>query len=524
MDRRMTIKALLELLMAEDGLSARLVDAQGRPVRSGADAPESSAQITDVTFDSRQVTEGALFVCKGASFRDSYLEMAVRAGGACYLAQEAHAGCGVPGIVVSDVRRAMARVACAFFGNPSSRLSLIAVTGTKGKTTVAFYVDAILRARGAGRRSGMLTGIVVDDGRSRTHASNTTPESVELQRHLARAVDSGCDAVVMEASSQGFKYDRTLGCTFAVGVFTNIGEDHISPVEHPTFEDYYASKLKIFSQAHAGVVDLDAAHVDETLARARRECERVLTYSLGKPEADVYAEKAVRLGQGVWDLCVRTPSGSFEFTFRALGAFNVSNALAAISACESLGVSHEVMAAGLADVRVPGRMERHDAPGGELTGIVDYAHNELSMRAALTCLRQEFPGREVTVVFGSCGDRGTHRRSGLGHAAGELADRVILTEDDPAGVPVDQICAEIGRAVHEVGGTYEVVCDRPSAIRRAIEGAHRPAVILLAGKGAEDSILRTNRREPCTPDAQQFCELVGAPFTGYADVFSGQPV
>ena len=520
MDAVRDIAELVRRLQEAGGLGVACVDEGGVACTPSELAQACAGELTDVTFDSRAVRPGALFVCKGASFTERYLDDAVARGCRAYLAQETHPGHGAWGIVVSDVRGAMALAARDFFGDPSGSLDLVAVTGTKGKTTVAFYVDAILRARGAGARSALLTGVVVDDGTSRSHADNTTPESVELQRHLARAVAAGCDACVMEASSQGFKYDRTLGCRFAVGVFTNIGEDHISPVEHPTFEDYYASKLKIFSQARAGVVDLDAEHVDTTLARARADCERVLTYSLRHPEADVFAEQAQRLGQGVWQLRVRTPSGAFGLSFRALGAFNVSNALAAITACEALGISHEAMAAGLADVRVPGRMERHDAPSGDVIGIVDYAHNEMSMRAALGCLREEFPGREVTVVFGSCGNRGTHRRAGLGRAAGEMADRIILTEDDPAGVPVEDICEEIGASVREAGGTYEVICNRPDAIRAAVEGAHAPAVVLLAGKGAEDSILRTNRREPCKPDAQQFCELVGIPFAGYADVYA----
>lgn len=520
MDAVRDIAELVCQLQDAGGLDVVCVDERGEVRAPGELAHACARELTDITFDSRSVRPGALFVCKGASFSEHYLDDAVASGCAAYLAQQAHPGHGAWGVVVSDVRRAMALAARDFFGDPSSELDLVAVTGTKGKTTVAFYVDAILRARGAGARSALLTGVVVDDGATRTHAENTTPESVELQRHLARAVEAGCDACVMEASSQGFKYDRTLGCRFSVGVFTNIGEDHISPVEHPTFEDYYASKLKIFSQARTAVVDLDAEHVDTTLARARAACERVLTYSLRRADADVFAEQAQRLGQGVWHLRVRTPSGAFELEFRALGAFNVSNALAAIAACEVLGVSHAAMAAGLADVHVPGRMERHDAPSGDVVGIVDYAHNEMSMRATLGCLREEFPGRELTVVFGSCGNRGTHRRAGLGRAAGELADRVILTEDDPAGVPVADICEEIGASVREAGGTYEVICNRPDAIRAAVEGAHRPAVVLLAGKGAEDSILRTSRREPCKPDAQQFCELVGVPFAGYADVYA----
>ena len=514
----MTLADVLACLRAAEGEGfASLVDAAGRrltPADPDAGALLATA-VSDVTFDSRGVTPGALFICKGATFREIYLLSAVEHGAASYLAQEVHKGAGVAGVVVADIRRAMAHVACAFFGNPSKSLSVVGITGTKGKTTVAFYVDAIMRAWHPGRRSGLLTGVVIDDGITRSHARNTTPEAVELQRHLATARDAGCAVVVMEASSQGFKYDRTLGTHFAVGAFTNIGEDHVSPVEHPTFEDYFASKLRIFGQSDVAVVNAEADHADRILQAARAACSRVLTYALRDDSADVYLTSLNHVSEGVWRLNVATPSGALDFEFRALGQFNVSNALAAVAIACALGVEGAAIESGLADVRVPGRMERYDAPDGSIVGIVDYAHNEMSMRALLTSAREEFPGREVTVVFGSCGTRGTDRRPGLGRAAGSLADRVILTEDDPGPVDVRAICEEIGAAVVQAGSTYEVEPDRPSAVRKALEGAHRPAVVLLAGKGAEGDILRAGGVERCDPDAKLLCEGLGIPFRGY---------
>lgn len=519
---RMTLAEVLDCLeMAEGEGFAHLVDETGGPVFGGPYAQALlRTEITDVTFDSRTVGRGALFVCKGAAFREHYLVAAASDGATAYLAESAHLGIGIPGIVVADVRRAMARVACAFFDDPSRRMHVVGITGTKGKTTVAFYVDAILRARTPRRPSGLLTGVVVDDGRTRAHARNTTPESVELQRHLACACDAGCDVTVMEASSQGFKYDRTLGTRFAVGAFTNIGEDHVSPTEHPTFEDYFTSKLRIFSQSDAAVVNLESAHAARILATARSACPRVVTYALHDEAADVRLANLERLSEGAWRLDVVVPGDRLALDFRALGEFNVSNALAAIAVAHALGVASDAIVAGLADVRVPGRMERYDAPDGSIVGIVDYAHNEMSMRALLMSAREDFPDRELTVLFGSCGTRGTDRRAGLGRAAGELADRIILTEDDPGPVDVRAICEEIGVAVSAAGGTYEIVCDRPRAVRRALEGAHRPAVVLLAGKGAESDILRAGGVERCDPDAKLLCEGLGIAFRGYEAALS----
>ena len=520
---RATTAGVIDALRAAssgEGWRVSFVDADGLPCPAQAFLELTPPAFADVTFDSRAVTPGSLFVCKGATFREQYLIDAASRGAAAYLAERAHPSCGLPGVVCADVRRAMAHAADAFFGHPSGDLRLVAVTGTKGKTTVAFYVDAILRSRVPARRSALLTGVVLDDGVSRTHADNTTPEAVELQRHLANAVAAGCDAGVMEASSQGFKYDRTLCARFAVGVFTNIGEDHVSPHEHPTFEDYFASKLRIFGQSDVGVVDLDADHATRILDAARAACPRVVTYSLHDAAADVRLSSCEHLGQGLWRLGVVLPGGrGLQTTLPALGSFNVSNALAAAAACDALGVDADAIARGLSVVRVPGRMERHDAPDGSLVGIVDYAHNEMSMRAALSCLRQEFPDRELTVVFGSCGTRGVDRRPGLGRAAAELADRVILTEDDPGPVSVSSICEEIASYAREAGGDPLIVCDRPAAVHAAVEGAHRPAVVLLAGKGAEDSILRASGRVPCRPDAGLFCDEVGVPFEGYAGLY-----
>lgn len=512
---------MLEALVRDGTVAWGCAGPQGLPC-SGGELLEllGEAPFADLTFDSRAVVPGALFVCKGAAFREEYLLDAVRRGARAYVGEAAHA-CGVPGVVVGDVRRAMAVLAVSFFGNPSSVLKVAGVTGTKGKTTVTFYLDSIMRAR-RGAPSALIGGVAVDDGRARVPSHCTTPEAVELQRLLARARDNGCDVASMEVSSQALKYDRTYGTRFAVGAFTNIGEDHISPIEHPTFEDYFSSKLKIFAQSDAAVVNLDADRLPRVLDAARA-AGRVVGYSCRDAAgADVRLLSCERKPGGPARVSCSTPVGPVEFGFGALGRFNVSNALAAISCALLLGADREAVEEGLADARVPGRMERYDSPDGSVVGIVDYAHNGMSMEALLACVRETFPGREVTVVFGATGERGTHRRAGLGHAAGRLADRVILTEDDPGRVPVSEICAEVGRAVLEAGGAYEEVDDRAEAVRRAVGGARRPAVVVLAGKGTETSIVRAEGPVPCKPDAQLLCEELGVPFAGLGRLAGAQ--
>ena len=509
----MDVSAMYSCLAGDPALDVSFVGADGREADPFGDRCRgaASAGIADLTFDSRSAREGSLFFCKGAAFREEFLVSAVAGGALAYVAERPFPQSGVPGIVVSDVRRAMAVAACAFFGDPSKKLDVFAVTGTKGKTTVSFYLDALLR-KAHGGPNALITGVLVDDGLSRRRSGNTTPEALELQRALAHAVAAGCTTAVMEASSQGLTYGRTLGAEFAVGLFTNIGEDHVSPIEHPTFADYFSSKLKVFDQSRRAVVNLDMDGRDDVL-RAASRCERVLTYSMdGDSEADVRLVRGVRGEPGRWALNVEAPGGALSLPFDALGSFNVSNALAALCAAAAADVDLEAAAGALGHVRVPGRMERYDAPDGSVIGIVDYAHNEMSMVALLRCVREEFPGREVTVVFGSTGDRGIDRRAGLGRAAGLLADRVVLTEDDPGPVPVADICREIGEAVSAAGSDYRVVEDRGEAVHEAVAGAQAPSVVVLAGKGVETSIVRAHGSEPCPSDAERFCREVGLPF------------
>lgn len=482
-------------------LAPRCVDESGHPVEE-LDAPGlfRSTGFTDLTYDSRACTDGALFICKGASFQEGFLDDARTRGACAYLSERPYPDHGLPGIVVDDVRRAMALAACEFFHNPSYSLDVVGITGTKGKTTVSFYLDAILRKR-PGHRSGLIGGIHVDVGDGEHEAHNTTPESVELQRFLSQALANGCDTVAMEVSSQALKYDRTLGTRFAVGLFTNIGEDHISPIEHPSFDDYFSSKLRLFDQSDIAAVNLDAERAGDVLAAAGR-CGKVLTYSTDDSTADIALISCERRAGGGYDLVVRMPDGAcVDVAFGGLGLFNVSNALAAVAAAEALGVDRSLFEKSLDCVSVPGRMERYGRPDDPVVGIVDYAHNELSLTSLLGSVRDEYPDREVTVVFGSTGMKAQDRRAGLGRAAACGADRIILTEDEPGDVPVSHICAEIGREILARGRSYEVVEDRQEAIRKAVEGASHPAVVVLAGKGIENTMLRASGPEPYPTDA-----------------------
>lgn len=448
--------------------------------------------VEAVTCDSRSAVPGSLFLCKGAAFKEDYLREALRRGAAAYVSERAY-DVPAPCIQVNDVRAAMGLLADAAWGHPSGELSVVGITGTKGKTTTAYFIKSILdlwREKEGLHPVGLLSTIVTDDGAQRRPATLTTPEPLDLQRHLWNAKEAGCGYVVMECSSQALKYGRMTGVELAVAAFLNIGQDHISPKEHPTAEDYFRSKLKIFDQAGGAVVNLDSDRFGEVLDTAQR-CGKWGVYSMK------FVRDLARSGEGM-RFKVRIGEEEEPFSIPMTGAFNVSNALCAISVSSMLGAPLWAIRQGLAQAHVPGRMETY-AAGGK-TVIVDYAHNGMALEALLRSVKADYPSAPVTVVFGCTGGKGLDRREGMGKAAGEYADSIILTEDDPGPEEVEEICRQIGGYITPFGKTYAVIPHREEAIRSAIETAPSGGVVVLAGKGSEMEQKRKNGPEPCVPD------------------------
>ena len=465
-------------------------------------AADLSAPVALVSCDSQVVIPRTLFICKGAKFKEDYLRQAMERGAFAYVSETAYPAVPLPCIRVTDIRQAMGLLADRAYGHPSGKLSVTGITGTKGKTTTAYYIKSVLDAwlEGRGHReSALLSTIVTDDGVERRPAKLTTPEPLDLQRHLWNAVSAGADYLTMEVSSQALKYGRVIGVDLACAVFLNIGEDHISPVEHPDLEDYLNSKLLIFRQAKNAVVNLDCDHAERVRAAAAASCPNLVTFSQKFPSARVYADRVRKEGDKI-AFRVRTPRYERELAISTPGFFNVENALAAVAAAEVYGIPAEAVAAGLDRAFVPGRMEHYQSADGQISVIVDYAHNGMSLENALRSVRAEYPDRELTVLFGCTGGKGIDRREGMGNAAGQWADRILLTEDDPGPEEVEAICADIGVFVSAHGKTYTVVPNREQAVEQAILGARAPAVVLLAGKGCETAQKRKNGPEPCQPD------------------------
>lgn len=450
-----------------------------------APIPYPERPVALVSCDSQNVVPDTLFLCKGAHFKEQYLRDAIAKGALAYVAERPYPGALAPCVQVTDIRRAMALLADSYYGHPSGALTVVGITGTKGKTTTAYYLKDILdewrRGRGQGN-TAILSTLITDDGVERRPAKLTTPEPLDLERHLRNALTAGTDYVTMEVSSQALKYHRVTHVEFAVGIFLNIGEDHISPVEHPDFEDYFSSKLRLFDQCRAAVVNLDCDHA-QRVRKAAQVCPRVMTFSLRDPSADVYAENLRKEGNATL-FQVRTPDWTGELRLPMPGLFNVENALAAVAAAQLLGADEGAVRSALACAAVPGRMETYHSDLGGLTAIVDYAHNGMSLETLLSSARKEYPGRRLTVVFGCTGGKGLDRREGMAHAAGRWADRIILTEDDPGEESVEDICVDVARYL-PAGKNWEMIPDRREAICQAILTNEAPTVVVVAGKGAE---------------------------------------
>lgn len=452
--------------------------------------PESldrSTPVTLVSCDSRNVVPGTLFLCKGSHFREEFLEAARERGAFLYAGEILYPNCPLPGLRLTDLRRAMALLADLCYGHPSGRLKVVGFTGTKGKSTSAYYLKSVLDAwqtKQGGGETGVISSIDTYDGVERFESHLTTPEPLDLQRHLAHAADAGLEYLTMEVSSQALKYHRTLCTHFAVACFLNIGYDHVSPVEHPDFEDYFASKLKIFAQAEINCVNLDSDYAQRVLEAAQQAGRPVFTFSQRDPQADVYASQ-VRKEDGQTVFHVRTPQYEREFRLTMPGLFNVENALGVITVCHALHVPPAAVYDGLVCARVPGRMETYTNADGSLHAIVDYAHNRLSFETLFRSVRSEYPGREMAIVFGCPGKKAYDRRRDLGEAAGHWCDRVYLTEEDSGEEDTLDICREIAPNVEKAGCPVRIIPNRGEAIRQAVLDCSGPAVLLLTGKGRE---------------------------------------
>ena len=457
--------------------------------------------VEHITYHSKDTRQYTLFACKGAAFRKEYLDEAVDNHIACYVSEQAYdTNVPVSYLIVKDIRSAMALIADMFFDRAYQKLTLIGITGTKGKSTTAFYIkyilDEYLQSTGE-KPSALVSSIDIYDGRIMKPAVLTTPEAFELHQHFDNAVQSGIRFFEMEVSSQALKYKRVEGVEFDTGVFLNISEDHISPNEHSSFEDYFSSKLKLFSQCRRAVVNLNTDCRERVLDAAQKS-RSIVTFGCYE-EADICGYDIAKVGDEI-HFKVKCSQFDSEFVLTMPGLFNVENALAAIAVCLGYGIPLNDIKNGLRKARSRGRMEIFKSRKGSKTVIVDFAHNKLSFEKLYQSVGEEYPGRQIVTVFGCPGDRAFNRRKELGELAGQFSDRVYLTADDPGSEEVSDISREIEKYVGTEKDCY-LVEDRIEAIRSAILNASENSVILIVGKGSEAYQKIGSQYIPYKPDS-----------------------
>jgi UDP-N-acetylmuramoyl-L-alanyl-D-glutamate--2,6-diaminopimelate ligase len=466
---------------------------------------DSEEEIAGVEYDSRRVKKGAVFVAMkgGTTDGNRYVEKAIASGALGIITDSSTMfdhllvyRAGLPVLEVEHGRRALAQASAAFFGHPERRLAATGITGTNGKTTTAFLIEALLQAAG---RTTVLVGTIEYHVAGETRPSiHTTPESRDLFELMAQGAERGATELVTEVSSHGLEQGRAYGVPFDVGVFTNLTRDHLD--YHGTMDNYFAAKRllfdgKLYPAPRVAVVNADDERGEHLGKIARRAGAEPRTYGIRKGD---WRATQVALTPGGAVIHLATPVGEAQLQSRLAGEVNVLNLLAAFTAAHARGVSFQKLVEAVPELRpVPGRFQPVDA-GQPFSVIVDYAHTDDALRNLIVLARQMAAanGGRILTLFGCGGDRDRTKRPKMGQAAGEGSDFVVATSDNPRSEDPLAILAEIEPALKATGVRYAIEPDRAAAIRLALGEARAHDVVLLAGKGHEKEQILADRTVP----------------------------
>ncbi len=429
---------------------------------------KENPSFSKISFDSREADKSTLFFAKGATFKKEYLEQAIKNGLTFYVSQVDYE-LDIPAIIVTDIKKAMSLIAMEFYGHPENDLKIIAFTGTKGKTTAAYFAYNILKqSHKPAMFSTMNTTL---DGKTFFKSKLTTPESLDLFKMMATAVQNGMTHLIMEVSSQAYLVERVYGLTFDVGVFLNISPDHIGPIEHPTFEDYFYHKRLLMTNSKAVVVNAGMDYFD------------VVAQQVANTPHDFY-------GKGSDNTIENSRAFDFDVTgklaghydIQLIGSFNQENAVAAGLACLRLGTSLADIQKGIAQTSVPGRMEVITQTNGAKV-FVDYAHNGDSLEKLLSVVEEHQKG-DLHLILGATGNKGESRRADFARVINAHPNiHVILTADDPNYEDPQTIAEEIAS---QVTRPLDIQVDREKAISQAMARTNNETdAVIIAGKGAD---------------------------------------
>ena len=436
-------------------------------------------KIEFVSCDSRNVKPNTIFFCKGKHYKPEYLTQAINEGATIYVSEEKFEDVDLQYIIVNDIQKAMAIVAAEFYEYSFKDLITTGITGTKGKTTVTMFIKNILDEYTKSDTPLSCT-IRYYTGITDEPAHNTTPEPIDLQRFFYEAKKNGAKYATMEISSQSYKRDRAYGVTFDNGIFINIVEDHISNVEHPTFEDYLHCKIELLKNSKRAIINKNMDYFDVVYSECKGK--EILTYGTDKT-ATYYYTNVKKLEKGFeFDAISEKFNYNHRFKINMLGRFNIENALAAITLTKQLGVDDDSIQRGLLKTYVKGRMDAYERDG--VTVIVDYAHNRLSYTKLYESLKLDYPDKRIISVGGTHGSKAYNRRKDFGEIVGDNSDYIYITALDPQDEKVEDICKDIALHIKDKS-KYEIVPDRKTAVEKAITNAKPGDLIVIMGKGEE---------------------------------------
>lgn len=442
--------------------------------------------ITNIHSDSRKIKEGGLFIAINGFSKDGvqFIPDAIKNGAKALIVEpnvdlnSLDIPANIPAISVKNTRKALAQTACSFYDNPSKKLKLIGITGTKGKTTTTFMVKSILQAHGL--NVGLIGSIAVYINDEKIEDTDrTTPESIEIQKHLANMVEKNVDVAIIEVSSQAMKLDRVTGCEFDIGLFTNLSEDHISPKEHPTMEDYFNCKLELLKLAKHGVINNDDEKV-KTIKNLLPNKD-IRTFAIDNPADFKVNPSELKITDSYIDFSILFNGKEEQIEACIPGKFSVYNAAGAIAVSSYFDVTADEIRKALKNLKVLGRSELVPNKLG-LTIMIDYAHTPSSLESILTAVNTYAKGK-VICAWGVGGDRDATKRPIMGEISGRLADYTVLMSDQVRTEDPLKILKEIEVGIIPTGKPYKIVVDRTEGIKYAISIAKPGDIIVIPGLG-----------------------------------------
>ncbi len=438
---------------------------------------DKEQEIKSVTYNSKEVIKDTLFICKGYNFKEEYVKEAEQRGAICYISEKEY-NTNMNYIIVKDIRKSMALIGKEYY-KTKEQIKKIGITGTKGKTTTIYFIHNILNEYNK-RKTAYISTIDYYIGKEVKKSHNTTPESLELYKYIKEAEENKYKEIVMEISSQAEKLDRIYGLTFDVGAITNIGKDHISPREHPNYEDYLGCKIKFLKKCKKVYINKEI----EEYERIEKELKdkEIITYGVSKSD---YQIKEIRKEGKETVFKVNEE----EYRLKIRGKFNCLNACLAVSICKDLNIPYEDIYKGLYITEVPGRMEIIN--GFICPIIIDFAHNKLSLETLINDVLDNYTNKKIILVGGVPGETSLNRKKDLADVVNKYNTFIYLTMDNPNNESTKKICKEISLHIFK---NYKIIIKRKKAIRKALKNATHDNIIIIFGKGNENYQIINNTK------------------------------